>query len=232
MAWYTQRGKLCIVVARVQESDPFTPFYSSRLFYYIHIKIKKQSNGPLWGPIRGIKWKFCFNWWHPVKCNNLWMEGLKVILYALVEPLRYVCYISYGTIMKLSRLVQSDSCICVCHCLYPQSLLTFCMHYYHILLQNHPSQRLQGWRFALNGRDRFSEREGNHREHRRAVMGVYPALGCRGRRLLASTVGDFAMPLQPIGSIVLRCVEGVRMPLKGEQGHCSERSAGDTETLL
>lgn len=61
-------------------------------------------------------------------------------------------------------------------------------------------------------------------------MGVYPMLWGRERELLASTVGDFAMPLQPIGSIVPCCVEGVIMELEGEQGHCSMQSCGDTET--
>lgn len=63
-------------------------------------------------------------------------------------------------------------------------------------------------------------------------MGVYQMLRCRERELLASTVGDFAMPLQPIGSIVPCCVEGVIMELEGEKGHCSVQSCGDTETPL
>lgn len=63
-------------------------------------------------------------------------------------------------------------------------------------------------------------------------MGVSPAFGCRERGPSASTVGGFAMPLQPIGRIVLCCVEGVIMELEGERGHCSGQSSGDTETLL
>lgn len=159
------------------------------------------------------------------------MEGCKVILYALAKPLRYVCWI----LRHHNEAILS--CIVWLMYLCMPSLVPFVTPNLPYALLSHPatnrpSRELLGWRFALNGPDRFSEREGNHREHRRVVMGVCPALGCRGRRPLASTVGDFAMPLQPIGSIVLRCVEGVRMPLEGEQGHCSRRSSGDTETLL
>lgn len=64
------------------------------------------------------------------------------------------------------------------------------------------------------------------------MTGVSPAFGRRERGPSVSSAGGFGMPLQPIGSIVPCCVEGVIMEVEGERGHCSGQSSGDTETLL
>lgn len=64
------------------------------------------------------------------------------------------------------------------------------------------------------------------------VIGVRPALGRGERRLPVSAVGGFGMPLEPIGRIVLCCVEDVIMEVKGERSYCSRPSSGHTETLL
>lgn len=76
------------------------------------------------------------------------------------------------------------------------------------------------------------EWEGSHGEQRRVVTGICPAFESQERGLLVSTAEDSGMPLQPIGSIVPRCAEGVIMEVEGERGDCSAQGAGDTETLL
>lgn len=67
---------------------------------------------------------------------------------------------------------------------------------------------------------------------RQVAMGVSLALGRQERGPAVSTAGGFGMPLQPIGSIVPWCAEGVIMEVEGERDHCSEQNSGDTETLL
>lgn len=84
---------------------------------------------------------------------------------------------------------------------------------------------------GLSSMDR-TEREGSHVEQRRVVTGVSPAFRCRESGPLASAVGSSGMPLQPIGSIVPCCVEGVIMEVEVERDHCSGKGSGGTETLL
>ena len=91
-----------------------------------------------------------------------------------------------------------------------------CIHWYPLLLHLATKQSFIscGWgkdEFGLNGHGRYgAEREGSHGGQRRLVTGFYPVLSHWECRLPASTVGDFAIPLQPIKSIVPCFMEGVR----------------------
>lgn len=166
------------------------------------------------------------------------MVGWKVILlcFSLTwgEVYPIVSHISKGHSLNRLNSLNEFQCVSVftlacTHCLSYHSVSLIIASCYKAILYR------CGWDkdgLGLNGHGRFSEREGSHGEQRRVVMGVHPALGRRERGLSASTVGDFAMPLQQMGSIVPCCVEVVIMELEGEQGHCSGQSSGDTETLL
>lgn len=85
----------------------------------------------------------------------------------------------------------------------------------------------------LNGHGRiWAKREGSRKEPRWVVKKGLSGTLTPGTRVFGIHCGWSAGPLQPIVSIVPCCVEEVRMELVVEEGHCSRRSAADTETLL